>query len=62
MAKLTVRGEMELAYMGEIATPSPCGRMDQICTFGNRPVLMTFDGDRLDTEELQAKSELYFVL
>jgi UTP-glucose-1-phosphate uridylyltransferase len=60
--KLTVRGEMELAYMGEITTPSRCGRMDQGCAFGNRPVLMTFDGDRLDTIELQVKSDLYFVL
>jgi UTP-glucose-1-phosphate uridylyltransferase/mevalonate kinase len=60
--KLTVRGEMELAYMGEITTPSRCGRMDQGCAFGNRPVLMTFDGDRLDTTELQMSSELYFVL
>ena len=44
--KMTVRGEMELAYQGEITTPSRCGRMDQGCAFGNRPVLMTFDGDR----------------
>lgn len=60
--KLTVRGEMELAYMGEITTPSRCGRMDQGCAFGNRPVLMAFDGDRLDTEELQVKGELHFVI
>ena len=60
--KLTVRGEMELAYQGEITTPSRCGRMDQGCAFGNRPVLMTFDGDRLDTNELQVKKELYFVV
>ena len=60
--KLTVRGEMELAYMGEITTPSRCGRMDQGCAFGNRPVLMTFDGDRLDTEELQVKGDLHFVI
>jgi UTP-glucose-1-phosphate uridylyltransferase/mevalonate kinase len=60
--KLTIRGEMELAYQGEITTPSRCGRMDQGCAFGNRPVLMTFDGDRLDTNELQVKKELYFVL
>jgi UTP-glucose-1-phosphate uridylyltransferase/mevalonate kinase len=60
--KLTVRGEMELAYMGEITTPSRCGRMDQGCAFGNRPVLMTFDGDRLDTRELQVKAELHFVI
>lgn len=60
--KLTVRGEMELAYMGEITTPSRCGRMDQGCAFGNRPVLMTFDGDRLETQELQIREELHFVL
>jgi UTP-glucose-1-phosphate uridylyltransferase/mevalonate kinase len=60
--KLTVRGEMELAYMGEITTPSRCGRMDQGCSFGNRPVLMTFDGDRLDTTELQVDRDLYYVI
>ena len=60
--KLTVRGEMELAYAGEITTPSRCGRMDQGCAFGNRPVLMTFDGDRLDTHELRVERELHFVL
>jgi UTP-glucose-1-phosphate uridylyltransferase/mevalonate kinase len=60
--KLTVRGEMELAYQGEITTPSRCGRMDQGCAFGNRPVLMVFDGDRLDTNELQVKKELHFIV
>lgn len=60
--KMTVRGEMELAYQGEITTPSRCGRMDQGCAFGKRPVLMTFDGDRLDTEELQVSQELYYVV
>ena len=60
--KMTVRGEMELAYQGEITTPSRCGRMDQGCAFGNRPVLMTFDGDRLDTEELLVNTELHYVI
>jgi len=60
--KLTIRGEMELAYMGEITTPSRCGRMDQGCAFGSRPVLMIYDGDRLDTIELQAEDELHFVI
>lgn len=60
--KLTIRGEMELAYQGEITTPSRCGRMDQGCAFGNRPVLMTFDGDRLDTTELQVSENLHFVI
>jgi len=60
--KLTVRGEMELAYMGEITTPSRCGRMDQGCAFGSRPVLMTFDGDRLDTREIQVKNDFHLVV
>jgi galactokinase len=60
--KLTVRGEMELAYLGEITAPSRCGRMDQGCAFGSRPVLMTYDGDRLDTRELQVAHDLHFVI
>jgi UTP-glucose-1-phosphate uridylyltransferase/mevalonate kinase len=60
--KLTVRGEMELAYQGEITTPSRCGRMDQGCAFGVRPVLMTYDGDRLDTLEMQVSSDLHLVI
>jgi len=60
--KMTIRGEMEAAYQGEILTPSRCGRMDQGCAFGNRPVLMVFDGDRLDCFELKVKKDLYFVI
>jgi UTP-glucose-1-phosphate uridylyltransferase/mevalonate kinase len=60
--KLTIRGEMELAYQGEITTPSRCGRMDQGCAFGSRPVLMTFDGDRLETKEIQVKQDFYLVV
>ncbi len=60
--KMTTRGEMEIAYQGEITTPSRCGRMDQGCAFGNRPVLMTFDGERLDTVELRPAKEMHFVI
>ena len=60
--KLTTRGEMELAYQGEINTPSRCGRMDQGCAFGRRPVLMTFDADRLFTTELRAGRDLHLVI
>ena len=60
--KMTVRGEMEMAYQGEIVTPSRCGRMDQGCAFGDRPVLMTFDGDRLETTELRVNQDLHFVI
>ena len=60
--RLTVRGEMELAYNGEITTPSRCGRMDQGCAFGDRAVLMEFDGDRLETAEVRPARELHFVI
>jgi len=53
---------MELAYQGEITTPSRCGRMDQGCAYGNRPILMTYDGDRIDVAELSVQGELHFVL
>jgi galactokinase len=59
---LTTREEMELAYRGEITTPSRCGRMDQGCAFGRVPALMTFDGDRLETSELGVKDAFYIVI
>ncbi|MBT3193508.1 MAG: GHMP kinase [Verrucomicrobia bacterium] len=60
--KLTVRGEMELAYMGEITTPSRCGRLDQGCAYGNRPILMQFDGDLIDVKEISVPQDLHFIL
>ncbi len=60
--KLTKRGEMEIAYQGEILTPSRCGRMDQACAYGNTPVFMTFDGERLDVEEIYPKQKVYMVI
>mmetsp|Transcript_10413 Transcript_10413/g.17244 ORF Transcript_10413/g.17244 Transcript_10413/m.17244 type:complete len:363 (-) Transcript_10413:219-1307(-) len=48
---LTKREEMEFAFLGETTTPSKCGRMDQGCAFGTKPILMTFDGDSLDVDE-----------
>jgi UTP-glucose-1-phosphate uridylyltransferase len=60
--KMTVRGEMEFAYMGEIITPSRCGRMDQGCAYGNRPILMTHDRDVLTVEEVSVPDDLHLVL
>ncbi len=60
--KMTVRGEMEYAYIGEITTPSRCGRMDQGCAYGNRPIMMTFDGDRIDVKEINVSKDLYFII
>jgi UTP-glucose-1-phosphate uridylyltransferase/mevalonate kinase len=60
--KMTVRGEMEFAYRGEITTPSRCGRMDQGCAYGNRPIMMTYDGDLIDVQELTVPKDLHFVI
>lgn len=60
--KMTIRGEMEFAYRGEITTYSRCGRMDQGCAYGNHPIMMTFDGDQLDIQELRVSKDLYYVI
>jgi len=60
--KMTTRGEMELAYLGEITTPSRCGRMDQGCAYGTRPIMMVFDGERIDVRELSVPRDMHFVI
>ena len=60
--KMTVRGEMDYAYRGEITTPSRCGRMDQGCAYGSRPVMMKFDGDSLDVSELACGADFHFII
>ncbi len=60
--KMTVRGEMEFAYLGEITTPSRCGRMDQGCAYGGKPVIMAFDGDRIEVDEITVPKDLHFVI
>ena len=59
---LTTRAEIEAAYQGEIATPSRCGRMDQGCAFGQIPVMMTFDGDRICVTPLRPGGDFYLLV
>ena len=59
---LDIREEMELAYRGEIGAGSQCGRMDQACAYGKRPVLLRFDGDHLDVEVLRPQQPLYLLI
>ena len=58
---LSTLGEMNIAYHGELRTSSRCGRLDQACAFGTRPVLMTFDGEEIDVERLNVKKEMHWV-
>jgi mevalonate kinase len=57
----TKRREMDVAYKGEITTPSRCGRLDQACSYEN-PVLMTFDADKLEIEELKVGRDIYLLI
>ena len=59
---LTIADEMVLAYQGEILTGSECGRMDQVCAYGQVPTFLTFDGDEMQVEQLSPQSPLYFVV
>ena len=59
---MTIQDEMEFAYLGERTTPSRCGRMDQACAYGNRPIAMIFDGDRTEVIELKVAQDLFFVI
>lgn len=58
---LSTMGEMNIAYWGELRTASRCGRLDQACAFGGRPVLMNFDGEEIDVKRLSVKKPLHWV-
>jgi len=59
---LNTIGEMNIAYMGELRTPSRCGRLDQACAFGKNPVCMIFDGNDINVRPLSLKTDLYWVV
>lgn len=59
--RLNTLGIMNIAYWGELRTPSRCGRLDQACAFGVNPVSMVFDGNELDVDKICIKEPLYYV-
>ncbi len=59
---LNTAGEMNIAYMGEQRTPSRCGRLDQACAFGVKPVRMTFDGNDIRVRPIRLRGEWYWVV
>ena len=60
--KMNVKGEMQAAFRGEQRTPSRCGRLDQACAYGIKPVLMEFDGVEIDSRELRTGGTFYWVI
>ena len=59
---LNTMGEMNIAYMGEQRTPSRCGRLDQGCAYGVKPICMTFDGNDISVKPLTVKKAMHWVV
>ncbi len=58
---MSTLGIMQAAYRGEIRTPSRCGRLDQACAYGVKPVVMTFDGSDVEVKRLTVGGNFYWV-
>jgi len=59
---LDAAGEMDVAYAGERNTGSECGRMDQVCAFGQTVTALAFDGDDLAVEEVAVGGPLHLLV
>ncbi len=60
--KMNISGEMQAAYRGEQRTPSRCGRLDQACAYGVKPVYMEFDGNEVYSRSLRAGGTFHWVI
>lgn len=60
--KMNIRGEMLVAFRGEQRTPSRCGRLDQACAYGTKPVLMKFDGGEISAGQLEIGAVFYWAI
>ena len=60
--KMNTKGEMLVAFRGEQKTPSRCGRLDQACAYGIKPVLMEFDGLDINSRQLEIGSTFYWAI
>lgn len=58
---MSTLGIMQAAYRGEQRTPSRCGRLDQACAYGVKPVVMTFDGSDVEVKRLTVGGDFYWV-
>ena len=59
--RMSINGEMQAAYRGELLTKSRCGRLDQACAYGTSPVCMEFSGDEIAVDKLKVGKDLYLV-
>lgn len=59
---MNIKGEMETAFRGEQRTPSRCGRLDQVCAYGAKTVLISFNGLEVDSRELRVGTTFHWVV
>ena len=60
--RISIMGEMQIAFYGEQRTPSRCGRLDQACAYGVKPVHMVFNGNEIETRPLKIAKPMYWVI
>ncbi len=60
--RLNTMGEMQIAFFGEQRTPSRCGRLDQACAYGVKPVCMVFDGNEISVKPITIKAPMHWVI
>lgn len=60
--RMNIKGEMQAAFRGEQRTPSRCGRLDQACAYGVKPVYMEFDGVEIDSKPIRVGSTFHWVI
>lgn len=60
---LSTEEVMDLAFRGEMRTPSRCGRMDQCVAMGPGKIArMEFDGSKCSLQSISCKTSLHFVV
>ena len=60
--RMNTKGEMQAAFSGEQRTPSRCGRLDQACAYGVKPVWMEFDGMELETNAISIGTTFHWLI
>lgn len=61
--EIDINKQMEIAYSGEMYTPSKCGRMDQCVAMGENQIgLMIFNNNSCRLRTMHCPSNMYYVV
>jgi len=59
---LSLEEEQKLAFLGETAAYSRCGRLDLVCAYGKGPFKLVFDKGQVEVQRISVGKDLHFVL